>query len=274
MSTETKVCGTCLVEKPIAEFWITDKKRGYRRRACKECDRATARKYYEDNETHRENVKARSRLAPPKTPEAAWRHGLMSKYGLTVEQYDAMLAGQGGMCALCLAPAHGRGVHSARHNGARHYAQSHWNVDHCHETGRVRGLLCHKCNVRVGAYEGLLRDIGIGRLVAYLARAKNDLVPRIKCAVQADEPLGQANAQAGSPADAAADPRERGIETGALVAGRSASRRNEATATRWAEDGEGNGRTILRHHWPQDRGRQGIEVDRTALGSLRMTLKE
>jgi hypothetical protein len=50
--------------------------------------------------------------------------------GVTVEQYDAMLAAQGGGCAICGTKPKTRRL----------------DVDHDHKTGRVRGLLCHRCN--------------------------------------------------------------------------------------------------------------------------------
>lgn len=78
--------------------------------------------------------------------------GRYAKYGLTVEQYDAMVSAQSGRCLIC--------------NGepARKLV-----VDHCHAGGQVRGLLCHGCNVGIGH----LRDDPI-RLIAaaaYLSRA-------------------------------------------------------------------------------------------------------
>ncbi|MGW1914409.1 endonuclease VII domain-containing protein [Streptomyces sp. NPDC002076] len=56
---------------------------------------------------------------------------LKRKYGLTEAQRDAMIAAQYGLCAICLAapPVH---------------------VDHCHNTGRVRGVLCFNCNSAIG----------------------------------------------------------------------------------------------------------------------------
>jgi len=60
----------------------------------------------------------------------------LRKYGLTVEAYNAMLAQQGGGCAICGGGPNSRG---------RRFA-----VDHCHGTGRVRGLLCSKCNTALG----------------------------------------------------------------------------------------------------------------------------
>jgi Recombination endonuclease VII len=56
---------------------------------------------------------------------------LRYNYGISLEEYDAMLARQGGVCAICKKkPDKGKVLF----------------VDHCHVTGRVRGLLCGKCN--------------------------------------------------------------------------------------------------------------------------------
>lgn len=58
---------------------------------------------------------------------------LRAVYGLTVEQYDDMLAAQGGVCAICSRPP----------------GKTRLHVDHDHKTGIVRGLLCFSCNHRV-----------------------------------------------------------------------------------------------------------------------------
>lgn len=62
---------------------------------------------------------------------------LKSKYGLTREDYDAMIAAQHGRCAICRSDNPGATV---------------WNVDHCHRTGRVRGILCGSCNRALGLF--------------------------------------------------------------------------------------------------------------------------
>lgn len=59
-----------------------------------------------------------------------------SKYGITVQQRDAMLAGQGGKCPMCLTEDPGD------YNG--------WCIDHCHASGKVRGILCRRCNLLLG----------------------------------------------------------------------------------------------------------------------------
>lgn len=59
------------------------------------------------------------------------RTKILRAYGLTLDDYDKLLALQGGVCAICLCPPK---------------PGKAFNVDHCHETGAVRGLLCFRCN--------------------------------------------------------------------------------------------------------------------------------
>ena len=66
-----------------------------------------------------------------------WR-GLERYYGITLEQFDSMLEAQGGVCAIC---------GSVNHNGRR------LDIDHNHKTGKIRGLLCQACNIRLGFLE-------------------------------------------------------------------------------------------------------------------------
>lgn len=72
----------------------------------------------------------------PADPEDQRRWNLR-KYGITPADYDAMLAAQGGVCAVC------RRDDRDRLNRRLH-------VDHDHATGRVRGLLCARCNNAIG----------------------------------------------------------------------------------------------------------------------------
>jgi hypothetical protein len=72
---------------------------------------------------------------------------LARDHGLTVEEYDAIEAAQDGRCAICR-------------------QDKPLVVDHCHESGKVRGLLCHLCNRAIG----FLGDdpIIVGQAAAYL----------------------------------------------------------------------------------------------------------
>lgn len=70
--------------------------------------------------------------------KGAW---LRIRYGLTTAGYAAMLADQGGCCAIC----------GAAPDGNTRYAKL--GVDHDHATGKVRGLLCDQCNRGIGAFK-------------------------------------------------------------------------------------------------------------------------
>lgn len=61
---------------------------------------------------------------------------LVKTYGITLEQFDAMLAVQDGKCAICRGDGDGKA----------------WHVDHCHDTNRVRGILCALCNRGIGHF--------------------------------------------------------------------------------------------------------------------------
>lgn len=64
---------------------------------------------------------------------------LKQRYGITIEDYEELLKHQGHVCKLC-----------GRSAGQEGRALA---VDHCHETGRVRGLLCTGCNTTLGRIE-------------------------------------------------------------------------------------------------------------------------
>ena len=61
---------------------------------------------------------------------------LVRRYGLTATEWDALFAKQNHSCAVCKTTQPGK--------------LKGWQVDHCHQTGHVRGILCLKCNVGVG----------------------------------------------------------------------------------------------------------------------------
>lgn len=113
-----KTCTKCKTTKPISEFHRQKSAKDGHNWWCKVCNG----RYVAD----------RYRLLDHKTVRA---RNLMKNYGLTVAAYDALLAGQGGVCAICGRPP------DERHP---------LHVDHCHATGRVRGILCSNCNLALG----------------------------------------------------------------------------------------------------------------------------
>lgn len=76
------------------------------------------------------------------TPHLAREYDLRVRYGLTLEQYNNMVEAQGGRCAICGTEEPGAG-------------RNHLFIDHCHETGVIRGLLCHHCNVGLGRFKNV-----------------------------------------------------------------------------------------------------------------------
>ena len=67
---------------------------------------------------------------------------LKHRYGITAADYDAMYTQQGGCCAICR-------KHAEAGNSPAHWKEK-LAVDHCHDTGKVRGLLCNDCNAGIG----------------------------------------------------------------------------------------------------------------------------
>jgi len=76
-------------------------------------------------------------------PEKAKNSDLKKHFGVTLAMYEAMFAAQNGVCAICAQPERSK----AADGGPRAMP-----VDHCHESGRVRGLLCTACNRGLGMF--------------------------------------------------------------------------------------------------------------------------
>lgn len=88
----------------------------------------------EFREKHKASVREWQRANPDKRLAQVLR-----KYGITVDEYRTMLVEQDGGCAICEAPiADGRGTRL--------------HIDHCHESGAARGLLCGSCNLGLGKF--------------------------------------------------------------------------------------------------------------------------
>lgn len=113
----------------------TDSK-GKTQNRCSRCDRERARRwYYANQEKAKQQAREKSARYRAGNP-GYWRaQHFLKTYGITLKQRDALAKKQGGVCAVCK---------SIGKDGKL-------NVDHDHETGRVRGLLCTGCNVALGA---------------------------------------------------------------------------------------------------------------------------
>lgn len=105
------------------------------RKYCRPCVRVYERaRRAKDPEKRRAIDAARSRRWRQANPEKRRAQKLRQDYGLTPEQFDSMLRAQGGVCAIC------------------QESTTDYCIDHCHVTGRVRGILCRPCNVGIGQF--------------------------------------------------------------------------------------------------------------------------
>jgi hypothetical protein len=105
-------------------------------------------------ESANQSTKKWRRANPEKVKQSTFESQLR-KYRLTASQYDALYGQQGGVCRIC----------GGTNNGKR------LAVDHCHETGEVRALLCGGCNFAVGWAERR-ETSALDSLREYVAEAK------------------------------------------------------------------------------------------------------
>lgn len=160
-----KVCIKCNIEKAEDDFFFY-KSRNWRDSFCKECRNADNRNWYKrgkGSEFYRRKellIIGRNicrTCKQEKSIEAFYRsehvntgyrniciecmklvdknNKLKSTYGITLEDYHTMLEKQKGYCAIC----------KGRMSGLKNIC-----IDHCHQRGVIRGLLCNKCNRAIG----------------------------------------------------------------------------------------------------------------------------
>ena len=147
-----KKCTRCKQSKPVEEFSkCSDKKDGYQNR-CKLCAKEA---YWEKREElvekkrqynleNRDEINAKHKVYREEFPEKNKERKLKYYYNITLEQYNALLEKQNGVCAIC--------------SGVNDVTGKDLFVDHDHSCcpgGRscgecVRGLLCNMCNWSIG----------------------------------------------------------------------------------------------------------------------------
>lgn len=115
-----KVCKTCKKNRLLKFFYQYPS--GFYRVHCIDCSKSIRNQYNKNN-----SDKVRS-------------YKLHQRYGLTLYEYNQLLNKQKGRCKIC------KSLHTGRKTS------SHFHVDHCHTTGKIRGLLCHKCNSALGKF--------------------------------------------------------------------------------------------------------------------------
>lgn len=105
-----------------------------------------------------DKVAAKQKEYRSRNPGRSRRWHLAANYGITPEQWDEMFRAQGSRCAVCETTQPDR---------------RGWSTDHDHETGAVRGILCHRCNIIIGSL-GDTKE----RVDAYYAQISRYLSPK------------------------------------------------------------------------------------------------
>lgn len=134
-----KQCGRCGNEKLSVEFYRSSRRADGRSTYCILCAKALRAEWVAANA---DKVQASNAARQPDVKRRDHRQFWLKNYGLDQQAYTALLANQGGVCAICQL--------AERYIDARTGLPRNLAVDHDHATGRVRGLLCGRCNRALG----------------------------------------------------------------------------------------------------------------------------
>lgn len=131
-----KACTQCKAIKPVAEFPACKTNRNGLHSWCFSCKRARS-KAYQDRPDVKERMRSYRRewARQPKQRAQNKRNRIRRVFGLTPQQLNQMKVDQQGLCAICFQPEP---------------LKRSLAIDHDHVTGKVRGLLCTRCNTALG----------------------------------------------------------------------------------------------------------------------------
>ena len=138
---EHKFCNKCNTSKPVSDFYTRGDNRLYG--CCKECAKSVSNIFYSKNKNNKKRNKDR---------QSQRSEHLKYKYGITLDEYDRLYKEQNGLCKIC-----GKNVQYGK-----------LCVDHDHDSGTVRGLLCVSCNIRLGVIESSNRKGLFQKMLDYL----------------------------------------------------------------------------------------------------------
>ena len=131
-----KKCPSCGETKPLSDYYKNSSAKDGHSYWCRNCTRRRNKVYRKRHPEKNKRSRRQKRLDPN---SGEWGYWIRTHYDIILDEYNAMLADQGGVCAIC-----GR---TQEENGKR------LSVDHDHETGAVRGLLCKSCNSGLAMFQ-------------------------------------------------------------------------------------------------------------------------
>ena len=127
-----KKCSQCAVLKPLDNFYNEPRVKDGKQAKCKICHQKATEKYRKNNPgLYRKASLKNWHSLDIEKKQARW----LKRYGITTKDYEQLFEKQNGVCQICKKDCPSRRFLS---------------VDHCHKTGKVRGLLCVKCNTALG----------------------------------------------------------------------------------------------------------------------------
>lgn len=144
-----KNCYRCRQKKSLSEFYKNKRNKDGKSAECKSC-RSEINKSRKDY--NREYNRIWAKRNPDRTKELRLNRKLRA-YNLNQDMFQNMLVQQNYQCAICMTE----------------FTETTPCIDHCHETGVVRGLLCPQCNTALGMFRDDL-DI-LEQAIAYLKQA-------------------------------------------------------------------------------------------------------
>lgn len=181
MELHHKICSKCKKDKLLSEFNSDSRTKDKLTFQCKKCRAVNSKSYYERNKSHcalvdkeynlanRSKIRDRQRkynkLNPDKQKKRRMKYekthkskrrmqGILYRHGLSEEAYLSLMASQNNRCAICLKDfslvENSKNIH----------------VDHDHKTGKIRSILCGKCNVALGHVDDNI-DI-LYKMISYL----------------------------------------------------------------------------------------------------------
>jgi hypothetical protein len=136
-----KTCKQCKQIKPLTDFYNEPRVKDGKQARCKVCHGKVTEKYRKENlEIYRKASLKNWHSLDVKKKQERW----IKRYGINAKDYKQMFDEQNGVCKICQKPC---------------LSRQFLSVDHCHQTGKVRGLLCVKCNTALGMLDDNIQNL-------------------------------------------------------------------------------------------------------------------
>jgi predicted methyltransferase len=133
-----KTCKICYISKNTSEFNKSNQNKDGLYSYCKPCTKLRIKRYHEDTKDRKVERELIWKKLNPEKVKAISKRQTLNGYNLSEEEYYKLVALQENQCKIC-------GIH-------RSNLKIDLAIDHCHNTGRIRGLLCNKCNLGLGYF--------------------------------------------------------------------------------------------------------------------------